>query len=186
MLLAIRLGDARRNVQGAIPQATAWVLPPPTLEPGMSTPHVPRDLPEAVVANREELRRRSRAERVRPIWLWIGIVTGPLAFAVVRIASIILLAHSCSRAAGTSLLGMSLSQVTAAGITLLGALATIGAGLIAWRVWRRTSLPQDEVTTGNMPRVPFWALGGLLVSAFCLFAIAFTGGLALVLSTDCP
>ena len=152
----------------------------------MGTPQLPRDLPEALAANREELRRRSRAERVRSLWLWIGILTGPVAFAVVRIASIVLLSHDCGQIAGTHLLGLSPYQVATAGITLLGALVTMGAGLLSWRIWRQTSLPEDEVTTGNMPRVPFWALGGMLMSGFCLLALALTGGLALALSASCP
>lgn len=152
----------------------------------MGTPHLPRDLPEALAANREELRRRSRAERVHSLWLWVGIITGPVAFAAVRIASIILLSHNCDSVAGTHLPGISTPQAVTAAITILGVLVTMGAGLLSWHIWRRTSLPEDEVTTENMPRVPFWALGGMLVSGFCLIAIVLTGGLALALSTSCP
>jgi hypothetical protein len=152
----------------------------------MRTPHLPRDLPEILSANREELRRRSRAERVPSQWLWIGILTGPVAFAVVRIASIVLLSHDCGRMAGPHVLGLSLPQAATAGITLVGALVTLGAGLLSWRIWRQTSLPQDEVSVGNMPRVPFWALGGILLNAIFLPAIAYTGGVALLLSGGCP
>src|SRR5689334_17846448 len=143
----------------------------------MSTPHLPGDLPDVLAANREELRRRSRAERVHSIWLWIGILAGPLAFLVVRLASIVLLDHHCGRAAQARFLGMSSPQLAIAGITLLGAVVTVAAGLRAWQIWRFTSLPEDEVSNEEMPRVPFWALGGILVSAFCLLGIAITGGM---------
>jgi hypothetical protein len=144
----------------------------------MSPLHLPNDLPQALIANREELRRRSRSERIRPLWLWVGILTGPVAFAAVRLASIILLSHGCGGA-------LSPAVIATAGITLVGAVVTVGAGLLSWYIWRWTSLREDEVSTGNMPRVPFFAMGGVLVSAFCLFGIVTTGGLALALSGGC-
>jgi hypothetical protein len=150
----------------------------------MNSDQVPPDLHETLAPHREELQRRSRAERVHSVWLWIDIVTGPIAFLVVRIASIILLSHGCSTGAG-ALLGLSLPQLATAGVTILGALVTIGAGLVSWRIWRCTSLREDEVSTGNMPRVPFWALGGVLLCAFFLFAIVVNGVLTLALSTAC-
>jgi hypothetical protein len=150
----------------------------------MGSSHVPGDLPETLAANREELRRRSRAERVRPLWLWIGILTGPVAFLVVRTAGILLLSHAC-HGASTRVLDQSPEAATAV-ITILGAVATSTAGFMSWRIWRRTSLRADEVSSGTMPRVPFWALGGVLLSAFFLFAIAITGGISLALDTGCP
>lgn len=120
-----------------------------------------------------------------PLRLWVGIVTGPIAFLVVRVASIVLLSHGCGHGTATRVLGLSPAEVATAGITLLGALLTIGAGLMSWHIWRRTSLRQDEVTSGSMPRVPFWALGGVLMSAFFLFGIVVTGAVALALSTGC-
>lgn len=68
----------------------------------------------------------------------------------------------------------------------MGVLLSPGAGLQSWRIWRRTNLPEYEVSSGIMPNVAFWALGGMLVSAFCLAAIPYTGGLVVVLSTGCP
>jgi predicted transporter len=108
-----------------------------------------------------------------------------VAFALVRIAGILLVSHGCDRT-GTMWLGQSPATLAIAGITLLGALATIGAGLLAWRIWRRTSMPQDEVSDEGIPRVPFWALGGMLLSAFFLFGILITGGIGVTLSTACP
>jgi|SRR5579884_1452659 len=152
----------------------------------MEPPRADHDLPESVLRDREELRRRARAERVHPLWLWIGIVTGPLAFVLVRTAGIVLVSQTCSKAAASGLLGLSPSQSLTAGITLLGALVTTVAGVISWRIWRRTSLGEDEVSAEGMPRVPFWALGGTLLSAFFVLAIAVTGILAVALSTSCP
>lgn len=152
----------------------------------MEPPPLPDDLPDSLVAQREELRRRSRAERVRPLWLWVGIVTGPVAFLVVRTAGIILLSHTCGNGSGTGTSAFSTPELAAAGITVLGALATIASGFLSWRIWRRTSLREDEVSSGSMPRVPFWALGGVWLSGFFLFAILITGGLAFALGTRCP
>ncbi len=152
----------------------------------MGSQQVPGDLPESLAASREDLRRRSRAERVRPLWLWIGILTGPVALLVVRTAGIVLISHACGQSPGAGRLGLSPAELATAGIYALGALATIGAGLLSWRIWRRTSLAEDEVSSGAMPRVPFWALGGVLLSAFFLFAIIITGGVTLALSTGCP
>lgn len=151
----------------------------------MDSGQVPPEIPESLAANREELRRRSRSERVRPLWLWTGIVTGPVAFAIVRLAGILLLSHDCGRRAVTRVLGMSPPELATAGITVAGALVTIAGGYLSWRIWRWTSLRGDEVTTGNMPFVPFFALGGALLSAFFLFGILITGILALALSTNC-
>lgn len=151
----------------------------------MGSQHGPRDLLEVLSANRDDLRRRSRAERVRSLWLWIGILTGPVALLVVRIASDVLLSQNCSRVVEPRLLGHSPLQVATGAICLVAALLTIGAGLLAWRIWRWTSLPGDEVDTEDMPRVPFWAMGGVLVSAFCLAGIVYTAGLALALSGGC-
>lgn len=152
----------------------------------MDSSQGPSDLLEVLSASREDLRRRSRAERVRSLWLWIGILTGPVALLVVGVISVVLLSLDCGRVVKPHVLGHLSFQVATGAITLLGALVTIGAGLISWRIWRWTSLPEDEVTFGDMPRVPFWALGGVLLSTFCLAGILYTGGLALVLSEGCP
>lgn len=153
----------------------------------MSASRAPHDLPDALRANREDLRRRARAERVRPVWLWIGILTGPVAFLAVRIVSIVLVTHGCSQAAaGSGPFGLSSSGMVTAGVTVVGALLTIGAGLMSWSIWRKTSLSEDEVSVEHMPRVPFWALGGMLLAAFFLLSIVITGGTALLVSTSCP
>src|SRR5579884_2001851 len=152
----------------------------------MSESRAPHDLPDALAANREDLRRRSRAERIHPLWLWIGILAGPLSFLMVRVAGIVLLSHGCGQTATRSVLGLSSPQLITTGITILGVLITLAAGLLSWRIWRRTSLAEDEVSAGNMPRVPFWALGGMLLNAFFLLFILVTGGTALVLSAGCP
>lgn len=152
----------------------------------MGASQAPHNLPDALIANREDLRRRSRAERVRLVWLWIGILTGPLAFLAVRTVSVVLLSHTCPHAVpGPHLFGLSSPQLVTAGVTVVAVLLTGGAGLVSWRIWRRTSLPGDEVWEEQMPRVPFWALGGMLLGGFFLLAILYTGALALLLSTSC-
>src|SRR5579875_1555208 len=139
----------------------------------MGPPREPYDLPDALIANREELRRRSRAERVRPLWLWTGVLTGPVAFLIVHVAGGILVTHGCGHASG-NFLGLTDGQLAVLAISLACAVVTTAAGLKSWSIWRLTSLRQDEVSVEGMPRVPFWALGGTILSAFFLFAIALT------------
>jgi TRAP-type C4-dicarboxylate transport system permease small subunit len=70
-------------------------------------------------------------------------------------------------------------------ITILCALSAGASGLLSWRNWRRTRRREEEQTIGTLQWVPYWALGGLFLSAVFFVAIVLTGGLAVGLSATC-
>jgi hypothetical protein len=150
----------------------------------MATPQAPRDRPNLRVVSRKEVRPQNRTERAPPLLLWFAVLGAPLAFAADRVASVVLLSHGCTSGSG-GVFGLTSTQAVTAGITIFTALIAIAAGLVAWSIWRRTGWRQDEVSVGSIPRVPFWALGGLFLSAIFLVAIVVTGGTAVALSTSC-
>ncbi|HEX6510136.1 MAG TPA: hypothetical protein VF221_21105 [Chloroflexota bacterium] len=125
--------------------------------------------------------------RIPPLWLWTGVLGGAAAFALDRIASTVLVIHSCRGGREASgLFGLTASQTVALFITILTSQIAVAAGLISWRIWRATSDPAEETTAGTIRNTPFWALGGMFLSAIFLAFIVVTGGLALAVSTSCP
>lgn len=121
-----------------------------------------------------------------PLLLWLGILGGPLAFALVRLAGIVLLTGRCMHPAGSAtLLGLSSSQQLMTAITIVCALIAGASWLLSWHIWRRTRRREEEQTSGSIRPVPFWALGGLFLSSVFFIFIVLTGGLALGLSTAC-
>ena len=126
-----------------------------------------------------------RSQSIPPLWLWLGALGGPIAFALDRLASIVLVSEGCGTG-GSRILGLTTSQMLVAIITVVTALIAVAAGLVSWRIWRHTGRPEDETSVGNIARVPFWALGGLILSAIFLAAIVETGVTALAVSTACP
>lgn len=125
------------------------------------------------------------SQRIPSLWLWLGAVGGPAAFALDRLAAILLVSEGC-RTGGSRILGLTPSQMLVVAITAVTASIAIAAGLVSWRIWRGTGRPEDETLVGNIARVPFWALGGLFLSAIFLVAILETGVTALAVSTACP
>lgn len=117
--------------------------------------------------------------------LWLGILGGPLAFALVRLAGFVLLTGSCVHGTSTAIFGLTSSQDLMAAITIICALIAAAAALLSWHIWRRTGRREEEQTAGGIRSVPFWALGGLFLSAVFFVAIVLTGGLAIGLSTAC-
>lgn len=122
---------------------------------------------------------------INPFLLWLGILGGPVAFALVRLAGIVLLRGPCARATSATIFGLTSSQDLMAAITILCALIAAAAGLLSWHIWRQTGRPEEEQTVGGIGSTPFWALGGLFLSAVFFVAIVLTGGLAIGLSTGC-
>lgn len=118
--------------------------------------------------------------------LWFGILGGPIALAVVRIASIVLLSRPCGqRGIGAGLLGLSVGQSILLLITFLMALLAADAGVAAWSVWRMTSRPEEETTSGTIRQVPFFALGGMFLSLVFLIVTVLTGASAIVVAGAC-
>jgi hypothetical protein len=124
---------------------------------------------------------------MHPMLLWSGVLGGAIAFALDRLASVLLISNSCKKGTHPAgLLGLTSSQTLLAAITLLTALIALAAGLVCWRIWRLTGEPEEEVVVGTIGNVPFWAVGGLFLNALFLVFILYTGGTALSLSTACP
>lgn len=138
-------------------------------------------MPQSVSLNRMATTNR----HFHPVLLWLGILGGPLAFALVRLAGLALLSGPCRRPASASLFGLSTSQQLMAAITILCALVAASAGLLSWHIWRRTARPEEEQTVDSLRSVPFWSLGGLFLSGVFFVAIVLSGGLAIGLSTPC-
>src|SRR5437660_1018419 len=108
-----------------------------------------------------------------PLLLWLGILGGPLAFALVRLAGIVLLTGPCIYPAGsTTLFGLTSTQGVMAAITIVCALTAGAAGTLSWHIWRRTGQREDEQISGSIGPVPFLALGGVFLSVvFCIIII---------------
>jgi hypothetical protein len=129
--------------------------------------------------------RRPADRRFHPLLLWLGILGGPLAFALVRLAGLVLLAGPCTQPGRNSVFGFSNAQWLMAAITIICALIAAAAALLSWHIWRRTARPEEEQTMAGLGSDGFWALGGLFLSAVFCVAIILTGGLAIGLSTPC-
>lgn len=144
----------------------------------------PQDRPPAYRTGADEDRRTARS--VNPLLLWLGILGGPIAYGLVRLAGIVLVVNSCRHGSGSPvLLGLSGSQTLMVAITTLCALVALASGLLAWHSWRRLR-GETERRSGESTRAgPFWALGGIFLSAIFFAFIVATGGLALGLSTAC-
>jgi hypothetical protein len=118
--------------------------------------------------------------------LWLGILGGPIAFAVVRVASIVLLSRPCGqRGIGAGILGLSVGQSALLLITFLMALLAADAGVVAWSVWRHTARAEEETIGGTIGQVPFFALGGMFLSLVFLIMTVYTGATAIVLAGAC-
>lgn len=118
--------------------------------------------------------------------LALSVLGGPLAFFLARAAGGVLLTGSCAvhRSPGTAL-GLSGDQWLMVAITLVCTLvAAAGAG-IGWRIWQLTR-DQVEARTGESLRaIPFWAMGGMFLSALFGLGILLSGILAVELSSPC-
>jgi hypothetical protein len=102
-------------------------------------------------------RARARADdRERLLPPLFGILA-PLALWAVRLAaSYVLVPYACWRNGAWALHGVTL-------LTLAGC---VGAGVVAWRVWRRAGGPAQVETGGPAVRRRFMGLLGMLLAAF--------------------
>lgn len=130
--------------------------------------------------------RPSGRKPTNRVLLWFGVLGGPSAFLVSRVAGAVLVSGRCLHpAGGGSLLGLSPPQQIVAAITIVCALIAAAAGIVSWRIWIQTRRSAEEQSMGTMRAPPFWALGGLFVSSLFFIFIVLGGGLALGLSTSC-
>lgn len=113
--------------------------------------------------------------------LGLGVVGGPLSFALVRLAGIALLAGTCGQG---DVVGLTPSVLMGA-ITVVCAALAAGTGLVSWSIWHRTRDRLEARTAESQRFVPFWALGGMFLSGTFLVFIVLSGILALALGTNC-
>ena len=132
----------------------------------------------------DERRTPNISRRASPLTLWAAVLGGPVAFALDRLAGILLVSSRCHRPSG-GILGLSTAQGLELAITIVTALIALAAGLVCWRFWSLTAGPGEQETLESMSYTPFLAMGGIWLSAIFLAAIIVTGGLALAISTSC-
>src|SRR5438309_10998963 len=76
-----------------------------------------------------------RAGRVNPLWLWFGVLGGPVAFGLVRLIGSLLVISRCVRpAAGSALLGLTSAQQMMSLVTIGAAIIAAAAGIASCRV----------------------------------------------------
>src|SRR5207245_9239806 len=81
----------------------------------------------------------ARGSRINPLWLWFGVLGGPVAFGVARLVGIALTSGHCVRpAAASALFGLTPAEQLMAAVTIAAALVAGAAGIASWHVWRRT------------------------------------------------
>lgn len=152
----------------------------------MATAPAPKKRPLHVVRLDEDGQPAAPGGVARSLLLWFGILGGPVAFGLVRLAGIILISGRCvPPAQGAVLFGLSSSQQRMGIITMVGALVAGAAWLASWHAWRQARRQTEERSGESVRPAPFWALGGLFLSSVFFVLILLTGGLAVGLTTTC-
>lgn len=108
--------------------------------------------------------------------LWFGLFGAAVAWSVQELVSFAVVSHSCypdwrPRAAPTIAGTWTISLIVGLVMLVVG----VGAGLTAWRSWRRTGEAggdqiHQQLEVGER-RIHFMATSGLVVSGLVLFAI---------------
>ena len=104
---------------------------------------------------------REFKEGAGPGVLWAGVLVGPMAALVQLQANYALVLWACGSGQTWPLHLVS----------LLALLLAAGAGLLAWRNWRRAGAEWDDDRAGVLPRSGFMAAVGMLVSAHSALVI---------------
>ena len=111
--------------------------------------------------------------------LWIGLLTGPVVYAVHFIVVYLLVDVACRVGwLQFSLWGLSGLSIAVLGITLIAALINAGAGVLAYREWQARK-DTEGGTQGTY--APLMALVGLGLNGLFTATILVTGAPALVL-----
>ncbi len=116
-----------------------------------------------------------------PLWaLWAGLFGGPLLWSVQALANYAFVAHSCYPTVlprTTPTFGSVWGLVLA--ISIVAALGTVAAGLVALRSWRATRDEKagsaESLLDTAEGRTRFMALTGLVLSGIFLLAVLATG-----------
>jgi hypothetical protein len=98
---------------------------------------------------------REFKEGAGPVLLWACVLAGPVAALVQLQANYALVLWVCGSGQAWTLHAVS----------LLALLVTLGAGLLAWRNWRRAGAVWEDGGGGALPRSRFMSAVGILVSA---------------------
>lgn len=108
-----------------------------------------------------------------PRVLWVGLLTGPVVYALYFIVGYLLVEFACQTGfLQTSIGGVALYTVLVLLLTVVAALITALRGLSNLRLWR-----QRPPVTPDAPdsAVPFMLFGGVLLSLFFTTMILLTG-----------
>ncbi len=121
--------------------------------------------------------------RVRPVGLlplWFGLLGGHIAWSLQLLVGYYLVSLACAGGfAGAQVLGVGAFDLLIWLLTLVAALVALGAGVIAWKSWRRTGVGGHLETGGPAGRSGFMALAGVLLDGLFVLIIL-TGGIALL------
>lgn len=113
---------------------------------------------------------RDSVEDVRH--LWVGLLAGPIIYAVYFIIGYMLAEAACRTSfLNASLGGYSALLVVVEGLTLLSGLATLAAAVYSYRLWRADH-GQDARAAGAHA---FMAFGSLLLNLLFFLIITVTG-----------
>jgi hypothetical protein len=104
---------------------------------------------------------REFKEGAGPGALWAGVLAGPMAALVQLQANYALVLWVCGTGRAWALHAVSLAALAVA----------VGAGLLAWRNWRRAGADWDDEGAGVLPRSRFMSAVGMLVSAHSALVI---------------
>ncbi|MEZ4869102.1 MAG: hypothetical protein R3C14_47715 [Caldilineaceae bacterium] len=104
--------------------------------------------------------------------LWLGLLAGPLIYALYFTAGYLLAEAACR----TSFLNATVNSFSALlvvveGVTILAGLMTLAAAGYGYRLWRRHQDEQEHAGGA----LPFMAFGGLLLSLLFMVMIVVTG-----------
>lgn len=113
--------------------------------------------------------------------LWVGLLAGPLVYAVYFVIGYLLVEFAClTGALQSTVAGLSLYAVMVLILTLFAALVTLLSGLSNFHNWRRRVRAKEH---DSESAVPFMVFGGVLLSVFFTGLILLTGIPLLVLQS---
>ncbi len=113
--------------------------------------------------------------------LWVGLLTGPVVYALYFISGYLLVEFACQVGVlQTTIGGLSLYAVLVLMLTLMAALITLLTGLSNFRRWRHRPPVKPDAPDSA---VPFMLFGGFLLSTLFTTMILLTGIPFLVLQS---